>query len=514
MTGLRILPITLDKDAWENVPSIMYKSFHALSTNMSNIKKWADKQEEKAKAASELQQQIEGRIDATGEQLKATQGRLQELTTALQESAEENRHETDALAACIGQLLQSTRALFSNLGHAFGVDLTWSPEEQSAMAALQGGEGGMEELRTLGCGLEAHLDSLKVVFDQWGAWRDTQEKRQDSMQGTIEELRLAAERTRERLLTWREMLKESSHAIESLGASLAGTQGVVQELQATQVQSHDVEEAVNRRAYELEELHDQTEKRVDGISECVQHHMLDVEALIKETRRQTDDRITEHGLQVSQTLERSLNPVNAYLNTMHVKADVVRVELDNLNALTPKLSSSIEDVAAELRRSDTASSSRAVELGDRVDTLVQSVTDLGAKGEAQNAALSDGLGGLSRDLGEQIGVVRSSLGETAHALESTRRGELASLTKDLAFLEQKVAKWVHAHPLPAKVSEARLYALEARLGQETDARLHLEYSFKDRLGARQSGGAFTPRSTDSQNFALPQLPGQKAQAIT
>ena len=49
----------------------IYHTKQCLASNktltMSNIKKWADKQEEKAKAASELQQQIEGRIDATGE---------------------------------------------------------------------------------------------------------------------------------------------------------------------------------------------------------------------------------------------------------------------------------------------------------------------------------------------------------------------------------------------------------------------------------------------------------------
>merc|ERR1711920_675315 len=106
------------------------------------------------------------------------------------------------------------------------------------------------------------------------------------------------------------------------------------------------------------------------------------------------------------------------------------------------------------------------------------------------------------NLGDQIGAVRVSLEGTAETLESVRRGQVASLAKDLTSLEQKVAKWVHAHPLPAKISEARLYALEARLSQETDARLHLEYSFKEKLGGR--GAAFTPRS-DSQNFALPQL---------
>merc|ERR1711933_476793 len=142
--------------------------------------------------------------------------------------------------------------------------------------------------------------------------------------------------------------------------------------------------------------------------------------------------------------------------------------------------------------------SRAAELSDRVDKLVDSVTELSSRGEAQHNALSDGLNGLSNNLGDQIVAVRSSLTGTADALESLRKGDISSLSKDIASLEQKVAKWVHAHPLPAKVSEARLYALEARLSQETDARLHLEYSFKGKMDQRHSG-AFTPRSNDSHN---------------
>merc|ERR1712087_81144 len=66
------------------------------------------------------------------------------------------------------------------------------------------------------------------------------------------------------------------------------------------------------------------------------------------------------------------------------------------------------------------------------------------------------------------------------ALENMKQGQVSTLAHDLSALEQKVAKWVHAHPLPAKVGEARLYSLEARLKEEMHARLELEMMIKDK----------------------------------
>merc|ERR1712151_1123647 len=124
-----------------------------------------------------------------------------------------------------------------------------------------------------------------------------------------------------------------------------------------------------------------------------------------------------------------------------------------------------------------------------------------------------GLNKLTRDLGDEISAVRSSLTGTADALETLRKGDISSLAKELTSLEQKVAKWVHAHPLPAKVSEARLYALEARLAEETDARLHLEYSFNNKTNAKHANGGTTPRTHGSNNSILPNLVCHKVNTI-
>merc|ERR1712232_1024234 len=52
--------------------------------------------------------------------------------------------------------------------------------------------------------------------------------------------------------------------------------------------------------------------------------------------------------------------------------------------------------------------------------------------------------------------------------------EVQSLQESFLTLERKVSQWIHAAPLPVKVSEARLYSVEAQLAREIEARWLLE----------------------------------------
>merc|ERR1712054_399955 len=72
------------------------------------------------------------------------------------------------------------------------------------------------------------------------------------------------------------------------------------------------------------------------------------------------------------------------------------------------------------------------------------------------------------------------------ALDAVQNGELSSLGTNLASLEQKAAKWVHCSQLPAKMSEARLFALESKLADEAECRLHLEEAMKERGPSREA----------------------------
>lgn len=93
--------------------------------------------------------------------------------------------------------------------------------------------------------------------------------------------------------------------------------------------------------------------------------------------------------------------------------------------------------------------------------------------------------------------LRDFLGNTSEALESVKYGELSNLSKNLLTLEQKVAKWVHSSQMPAKVSEARLYALEAKMAGEMEHRLQLEEVVKESRGPSRNNLPTLPSSRPS-----------------
>ncbi|CAE7476342.1 unnamed protein product [Symbiodinium pilosum] len=311
----------------------------------------------------------------------------------------------------------------------------------------------------------------------------------------VQDLRRVSDRSNERILSWRELLKESSHAIDSLGGALAQTQTAVQELHATRVQHHDVESAVRQKGEELECLHRLTEQSMDKLCHRVEEHVSEVQRLIIEISRQTDERIEDHSNQVAKMVEGHMNPLNAYLNTMHVKTDVMRVDIDKLRDQAPRLVSKIEEILSRLAEVDKEHKFKGSELDAAVDGLSNQMAAHATRHDEQHAGLSTLLKDMSDSLDARIADIRTCAESTAESLEMVKREDLSGLARELLTLDQKVAKWVHATPLPAKISEARLYSLEARLADEMDARLALE----NKVRRHQ----LTPRNTTEDSDLVP-----------
>jgi len=277
-------------------------------------------------------------------------------------------------------------------------------------------------------------------------------------------------------------------------------------LHATRVQHHDVESVVRQKGEELESLHRGTEQSMEKLYHRVEEHVSDVQRLIMEISRQTDDRIEDHSNQVARMVEGHMNPLNAYLNTMHVKTDVMRVDVDKLRDQAPRLESKVEDILSQLIEVDQAHKTKGSELDTSMDKLSHSIAAHAERHDGQNAGLCASMQELSDSLEARMAEIRSVAESTAESLELVKREDLSGLARELLTLDQKVARWVHATPLPAKISEARLYSLEARLADEMDARLALERKVRR--------GPATPRiRTDDSELVLPQLSQDSGQGF-
>jgi hypothetical protein len=178
-------------------------------------------------------------------------------------------------------------------------------------------------------------------------------------------------------------------------------------------------------------------------------------------------------------LRNNLNPITTYLNSMHVKADAARQELDDLVAQVPQLHNQIEEVQASHRKAESDSQNQIEDVYSRLDQVTEDLHSHGQVLERERQVWSDSIHDSSRDAHERVMEVKKAHKCLQDALDAVQQNRIASLDHGLSTLEQKVAKWVHAQPLPAKISEARLYALESRLIEETNARVRLEAQLQD-----------------------------------
>jgi len=122
MSGIKIHPLSLEKDIWENAPGIVFKSFHVVNSNLNSIKKWSDKVDDKAKQASDHQDQLETRLNTTDAALQATQEQLQELSDKFHALAEQSDLEFRTSTSCIKQLVSTTLVFFEHFVRVFDTE--------------------------------------------------------------------------------------------------------------------------------------------------------------------------------------------------------------------------------------------------------------------------------------------------------------------------------------------------------------------------------------------------------
>lgn len=235
----------------------------------------------------------------------------------------------------------------------------------------------------------------------------------------------------------------------------------------------EVQSIVDQRAEELQGQQQEIALSVDRVNESHLAYRSELEGSIQALAGQTEELVREHRGQVSQMLEQNLTPITAYLNTMHVKADDARTERNDIVSKLSQLSERIEEAFSALARADGEGSRARDELSGSIAGLANAVDDGRKRAEEDRAEWLRALAEHSEEF--QKHCTRSNVLENQTAVNAKDKDDkITGLSKHLHELEQKVAKWVHSYPLPAKMSEARLYALEARLNEEMSARLNIE----------------------------------------
>lgn len=507
MSGLKLNTITLDKESWDNVPPIVFKTLSFLNSNLGIFKKWADRTDERFEETSDRHDQLKNHLGETDAALQATQDELQQLSDEVHTLVKQSDKEFHTFTSCIKQQLEATLVFFERFVHAFNFENNPEPSHEEFVMSGDAPHGDeLDMLMRLCEHFNGHLDRIDQGFTVWGLWRLSLEDRNTAILDKVEELRNMSEKTRERLLCWREILKENSYDVDSLSDRLRLIQDEVQDIKSEQVKRLDVDEMVGAAAQELKGFIEVNASTINDIQLSAARHVASVNSSFSETEKATKDQLETQYNTFKQMFEREVTPINAYLNTMHIKADVMRVELDEVSLQVPRLHANIKNVSAELHRSETAAREKAVSIKNHIEEVSNASSKRFERCDMERSMLADDFQNFCHDLNDSMASLRGLQESTSQSLNSVRHGDLSHLSQEVTTLEQKIAKWVHCAPLPAKVSEARLYALEARMADEMESRLELQDVIRESLPpSRQRAPpsrqrVFTPRLSPAKEL--------------
>lgn len=463
--NLKVVTINLEKEAWENVAAIVYKSFTTYSGNMQSLKRWADRQDERCTIAAADKAMFEARVDQIEAGMKSLQTQLQALTGNSSGSSDE-RILADDCSLCLSRLERCIGVLFSQFGDLGPTSPSRSPVD---------GETPLPpETSRIGDGLEAQLPNLEQAIKALSSDRDRQENSRTASRAELEEMKQDSENMKQQLALWREILKENSEAVDAFGDLLAATQGVVHDLEVTQVHKSDLAEQLQSQNEAFQQRISGTDDAMKSLTDLIEARIEDVCQLVAAAERENYECIERRNKEVARVLESQLNPVNAYLNTMHVKIEAGKIEFDTLQNEVNKMHRIQDDMRQQAKVFHETHGRHEMQLEAGTRSLRDAQAKLESTVDRRVGEMSAALKGLLDSLGGEIGTLRASLAKLEEVLSSVRGNDLHLLTTSLHSLEQKVAKWVHATHLPAKVSEARLFSLEVRLAEEMEARLTLE----------------------------------------
>jgi chromosome segregation ATPase len=515
--GLKLQVLNWEKELWDGVHQNAKNAFQVVSNNTTRMQTWTDQVHDVLKQLESDNSQSKGSIDSAQQSIREMQKVLQDLSSEVSTTKENTNRELECLHTCTKQLLEATCAFWGfflqNFADGSSVPECSKPTYSSTESGSAGDSGDdfsstdtprLQEIEKLSERLGNQSILLDEAFGSWNRWRASKDEEDVRLRGQTDNLQKAADFTRERLVQWRDLLKESTVEISSLGAGLAQMRERLCNVELTQVSQKDVDEAIRKKEAETEELRNKSEQRVNYVADKLADSISEVEGSLKTSQRLVLDQVNELKADVRSLLEDSLNPVNAYLNTMHVNGSKVRMEVDELIRGTAALEDKMKDLAEGLLFCQEGVEEQCRNLGGRVDSLSTETSNGVQKGEQELKTLENSIRQLRQELADHLEKVHKTIAGNSEALENIKDIDIPKVNREFLKLEQKVAKWVRTDPMPTKISEARLYALEARLAHEMESRMLFEEDARTHMSSISHASSNLQGNRSSMN-SLPAL---------
>lgn len=466
MVSLKCNSIPDNKDSWENIPQVVTESLKILSANFKNVREWARGQEEAMKQVGKMRSELDQRIKETNQKLELTQERLKFLFVYTNQLYAHQRSDCRTMTTCIQRHLGATKSQFKSFGHAFGVDIDIRQTMQEELGDLQVLVRDCVEL-------DDKLQTLDEAFLGWARWRSQNSGRIEAVEQATSDLQKEGERTQDRLNSWRETIRETTWSVKSLNDMLSETNGMVNDLRQSRVTYDALGDALGNTQQQLLDKISEEVKNRSAVTDKIDSRCDTLVSELAAHGRETDQRMDRHNTEILGIMQSNLTPVTSYLNSMHVKADEVKAQLTAIQKEVPVLESGLEETRMLIKEHEHERHSQFLLHDGRIQGLEGCVQKHNEQFLTERAAWTSSIQTSKNEVDAQVDVVKDKL-KTTDSLQEANDIRVVNIEESLAQLQQKVAKWVHTQPLPLKVSEARIFALEARINEEIDRRLQLE----------------------------------------
>lgn len=517
--SLKLQPLNWEKEHWDGVHSNVKTAFQTVSNNQNRLQTWTDQVEVGMRLLDGDKEKMRGSLDIALSEIEETKVNVQDLTLELGHMSDMARTELDASHSCTKQLLEVTSTFLAffvssisngSRDNPFGGS---QPSGDSHNRCDSAELSVLDQMQNLSQKLGTQHDLLDGAFDTWNQWRASKDAHSERLEEKSAEILKASEHTRDRLIQWREMLKENTHVVDSLSSGLAETRSKLRAMEAVQVLQEDVDDAIREKVKDSIELRNKAEQRVNEVATALNMSMAEAEESLRNSEISVTEQIAGLRHDVKTLLVDNLNPVNAYMNTMHVNISRNRMELDEFAKQVPELQVGLKAAIEKLGHCQEDNQEQRQQLGVQLKVLISENRTAAQKGERELGELQDTVGHLQKDFSGHLEQLHTMLAGNSEALENIKQGDLARVNREFLTLEQKVAKWIRTDPMPTKINEARLYALEAQLAQQMESHMLLEENQRSytQMSSQIHSGSISSRV--SMGVALPMLSGHSSPRI-
>ncbi|CEM35961.1 unnamed protein product [Vitrella brassicaformis CCMP3155] len=460
MASLAVAPVPLDKEAWENVPSIIFSSIRTMAINQNSMKNWAIGMENKLT-------QVQKTLHEDGPIIS----RLNNIDKSVRSLTTHQTVMSSLLWTGVKNLNAKIKQLQTHADYTRSVQKMLIQKADEFRASVSGtpkSNGPAESI-------DDHMSIMDGVFS---ALRDTGDRLRGEIQTANESIQALTKGVEAHDRDLDDLRRRGEESAEQIALAAAGLSSVEEEV-ASVKGSTLTRDKVEKKIELIHQAAKQSYEQMSHVVKQWQSHQTDTNQRLKKAIEDISVS-SERGLQVLQAnvfgaVKEHLDPISTFVNNLHQRHEEQEVAVQEIQKQLPGIYSELDTKTTDLRTQEASIDHLRCSFNDQVQRLeraIESTEQDRLKGEAFRATQ---VSQQEERFNETLDSLREQL-DCELTTQEWHQEEITATLKRLQGLEMRFRNWIETTLLPRKVAEARLFALETRVEEEFWSRLELQHA--------------------------------------